>query len=200
MAPDTSSPTPTLVDDHFRLLNVCTVAARACTISLVFLASHLPSFDSSASTQFDDSTPYLTSSLLRWDAFHFAHIAREGYVYEHEWAFSPGLPLVMNILGRLSHSLKSFGGGPDLGWENVLFGGAVAAVACNSTRTLYRLSFHHLNSQSLALIASLLSLIPSSPATLHYAAYTEPFFTCFSYKGIFPAQFSSSNAHRGRFL
>ncbi|EIM82964.1 mannosyltransferase [Stereum hirsutum FP-91666 SS1] len=154
MAPDTSSPTPTLVDDHFRLLN------------------------------FDDSTPYLTSSLLRWDAFHFTHIAREGYVYEHEWAFSPGLPLVMNIMGRLSHFLISLGGGPDLGWENILLRGVGAAVACSSTSTLYRLSFHHLNSTSLALIASLLSLIPSSPVTIHYAAYTEPFFTYFSYKGM----------------
>lgn len=188
MAPPTSSPTPTLIDGHLRLLTACTVVVRAFTILLVYLASHLPPFDSSAKTLLDDSTPYLTSSLLRWDAFHFAHVAREGYVYEYEWAFFPGIALVMNLLGRISHFLRPSGGGSDLGWEDVLLGGAVAAaVACSSTRTLYRLSLHHLNSPSLALIASLLSLIPSSPATLHYAAYTEPFFTCLSYKGINPA-------------
>lgn len=186
MASATSSASTSKIDSDLRLLTVCTLVVRACTVLLVYLASHLPSFDSSANTLLDASTPHLTASLLRWDAFHFAHIAREGYVYEHEWAFLPGLPLVMHLFGRIISSIKSVKGYQDTtGWEDVLFGGALAAVACHSTHTLYRLSIHHINSPSLALIASLLSLLPSSPATLHFAAYTEPFFTCCSYKGRF---------------
>lgn len=188
MTPATSSLSPIPIDNHLRLLTVCTVVVRACTVLLIYLASYLPAFDSSAKTVLDDSAPYLISSLLRWDAFHFAHIARHGYVYEYEWAFFPGLPLVMNLLGRISHLLKASQGDLDLRWEDVLLGGAIAAtVACSNTRTLYQLSLHHLKSPPLALIVSLLSLLPSSPATLHYAPYMEPFFTCFSYKGNFSA-------------
>lgn len=183
MASATSSSTPTSVEGHLRLLTIYTLVARACTLLLVYLASYLPAFDSSASTLMPDTTLHLTASLLRWDAFHFAHIAQEGYVYEYEWAFFPGLPFVMNILGHINSFLRS--SGENSTCVDVLLGGALAAVACSSARTLYRLSLHHLGSPSLAFLASLLSLLPSSPATLHYAAYTEPFFAFLSYKGNF---------------
>ncbi|KAF8891684.1 GPI mannosyltransferase 2, partial [Infundibulicybe gibba] len=68
--------------------------------------------------------------------------------------------------------------------SELLLGGALMVVACDSTRTLYHLSLHHLGSPSLAFLASVLSLFPSSPATLYFAPYTEPFFTYFSYRGM----------------
>ncbi|KAF8170181.1 GPI mannosyltransferase 2 [Mycena galopus ATCC 62051] len=49
---------------------------------------------------------------------------------------------------------------------------------------MYSLSLHHLGSPALARLAAILSLLPSSPATLFLAPYTEPFFTYFSYKGM----------------
>ncbi|THH12498.1 hypothetical protein EW146_g7639 [Bondarzewia mesenterica] len=134
--------------NHLRLLTLCAIASRAVTVSLLWL---------------NDPISPLTSSLLRWDAFHFAQIAKEGYVYEQQWAFLPE--------------------GPP-GWIDILQGGGLAALVCDSTLTLYRLSLLHLQSPSLALIASLLSLLPSSPAILHFAGYSEPFFTFLSYKGM----------------
>jgi hypothetical protein len=68
-------------------------------------------------------------------------------------------------------------------WDDLLQGGLLAALACDTSTTLYHLSLHHLGSPSLALMASLLSLMPSSPVTLRFGAYSEPFFTYLSYKG-----------------
>jgi len=70
-----------------------------------------------------------------------------------------------------------------LTWDNLLQGGILASLSCDSSLTLYHLTLHHLGSPSLALMASLLSLAPSSPVTLRFASYAEPFFTYLSYKG-----------------
>ncbi|ETW80459.1 glycosyltransferase family 76 protein [Heterobasidion irregulare TC 32-1] len=168
--------------NHLRLLTRCTIASRVLTLLLIWLSSHLPLFDSSSKVLVDDSTFSLTTALLRWDAFHFAQIARDGYVYEHQWAFFPGTPMVMNLASRLMRFTKPAEN--SIGWVDILQGGALASLCCDSTQTLYHLSLYHLKSPSLALLASLLSLLPSSPATLRYAGYSEPFFTFFSYKGM----------------
>nr|GAT57685.1 glycosyltransferase family 76 protein [Mycena chlorophos] len=110
--------------------------------------------------QFDAATPGLS-----WDAVHFFHVARNGFVYEHEWAWFPALPALV--------SLSPFA-------PTIL----ALALAWDSTKTLYALSLHHLQSPALARLATLLSLLPSSPATLFVAPYTEAFFTYFSYKGM----------------
>ncbi|KAF9242134.1 glycosyltransferase family 76 protein [Melanogaster broomeanus] len=130
----------------------------------------------------NDAVPLWTSSLLRWDAFHFAHIAREGHFYEHEWAFFPALPLVMHASGSVLSYVTSGQRSPD--WSAILLGGAILAALFDSTRVLYRLSLHHLRSPSSAFLATALSLLPSSPATLRFASYSEPFFTYFSYRGM----------------
>lgn len=61
---------------------------------------------------------------------------------------------------------------------------ALAAIACDTTCTLYQLTLHHLGSPTLAYLTALLSLMPSNPATLYFVPYTEPFFTYLSYKGM----------------
>ncbi|KAG1765770.1 glycosyltransferase family 76 protein, partial [Suillus occidentalis] len=113
-----------------------------------------------------------------WDAFHFTHIAREGYVYEHEWAFFNGLPLLMRILDHL----QALAGLGSSSWGTLLR--AVMAVVCNSTHVLYDLSLHHFRSPSLAFLSAALSVFSSSPAALKLASYNEPFFTYFSYRGM----------------
>lgn len=163
------------INEHIQLLRILSIAARLFTALSLYLLSNLPLFDSSPSIESN------ASSLLRWDAFHFAHIADKGYVHEYEWAFFPGTPLVMRIAGGVLHALKR--SGSPMTWDDLLQGGALAALACDSTTTLYRLTLHHLGSPYVALVASLLSLFPSSPATLRFAAYSEPFFTYLSYKG-----------------
>jgi GPI mannosyltransferase 2 len=158
--------------NHRRILLVSTFASRLLAALVIILASYLPLFDSSPQVLLPEST--WTSSSLRWDAFHFAHVAQDGYTYEHDWAFFPGTPFVMRYVGALL--------GKD-DWTAVLRGGVFAALACDTTLVLYDLSLHHLHSESLAFLAALLSLIPSSPATMRYAPYTEPFFAYLSYLG-----------------
>ncbi|KAI6026345.1 glycosyltransferase family 76 protein [Pisolithus microcarpus] len=147
---------------------------------IVSSAALLTLFDTSPKLFLDDNVSVWTSSLLRWDVFHFAHIAREGLVYEHEWAFFPGVPLVM----RWSGSVLSLLGLSLPGWPALLIGGAIVAALLDSTRILYQLSLYHLRSSSAAFLATLLSFFPSSPSALRFAPYSEPFFTYFSYRGM----------------
>ncbi|KAJ7129822.1 glycosyltransferase family 76 protein [Mycena crocata] len=139
------------------MLLVLTVVSRLAATALLLLAHCFSPFDA--------ATDHL---LLRWDALHFHHIARSGYVYEHEWAWLPGLPFLLSLFPNslLAPTLVSL------------------AIACDMTSTMYSLSLHHLGSPALARLAAVLSLLPSSPATLFLAPYTEPFFTYLSYKGM----------------
>lgn len=170
---------------HTRTLRLLSLLSYTLTALLAYLASLLPLFDSSprvtlagTSAKWTDALAY---PLLRWDAFYFGHIAQYGYVYEQQWAFFPGTPLVMRGVAEISRYLGTTTGRP--GWESVLLGGALAACLCSSTATLYQLTLRLLRSPSLAFLAALLSLLPSSPVTLRLAPYSEPFFTLLSYKG-----------------
>jgi len=174
-ASSTTSSLGSTAREHIRLLRVLSIATRLLTALLLLLLSKLPLFDSAPGIS-SDGSPF-----LRWDAFHFVHIADQGYVHEYEWAFFPGTPFVMRITGEVLRLLKR--SDSPVSWDDLLQGGALAALACDSTTTLYRLTLHQLGSPQVALIVSLLSLMPSSPATLRFAAYSEPFFTYFSYKG-----------------
>ena len=128
---------------------------------LLLLSLALPLFDKSPLL-----TPHLLPSpLLRWDLFHFLHIARSGYIYEHEWAFLPGAPAVIHHLPPVPLFL------------------ILAFVICDSSCTLYRLSMLHLQSHSLAYLSVILSLLSSSPVAMHLVPYGEPFFTYLSYRG-----------------
>ncbi|KAF9071075.1 GPI mannosyltransferase 2 [Rhodocollybia butyracea] len=132
---------------------------------LAYWTSYLPLFDASPDLV---QTSKWSKPLLRWDMFHFAHIAEQGYVYEHEWAFFPGLPFVLSFWNA----------------NNMLWAGGMISVACDTTLVLYRLSLYHFESPNLAFLVALLSLLPSSPATMRMAPYNEPFFTYFSYRGL----------------
>ncbi|KAF7311676.1 GPI mannosyltransferase 2 [Mycena kentingensis (nom. inval.)] len=132
-----------------------TIASRSLPATLLAFQHVLfPTFDSAA-PQF----------LLRWDAVHFIHVARAGYVYEHEWAWFPAIPFLLSF-SKFAPTIISI------------------VVASDMTATMYALSLHHLQSPALARLATLLSLLPSSPATLFVAPYTELLYTYFSYKGM----------------
>lgn len=166
------------VQSHLRILLLLTISSRLFTILLLGLSSFLPQFDSSA--QAIPISRWL-QPLLRWDAFHFAHVSKQGYLYEHEWAFFPGAPWIMRASAKVLQLLTRSGAPSD--WGPFLQGAAIMALACDTPITLYHLSVHHLRSPSVAFIAASLSLLPSSPVTLYLAACSEPFFTCLSYKG-----------------
>ncbi|KAG8217914.1 glycosyltransferase family 76 protein [Butyriboletus roseoflavus] len=166
---------------HLRTLTLLSLLSRVLIATLIISSSYvLTLFDSSPRLILNSSAPPWISSLLRWDAFHFAHVAQEGHAYEHAWAFFPALPFIMRVSG---HILSRVGlSSADI--TAPLLGGAMLAAASDSTRVLYRLSLHHLRSSSAAFLATALSLLSSSPATLRFAPYSEPFFTYCSYRGM----------------
>jgi GPI mannosyltransferase 2 len=165
---------------HRRLLLGATLLSRTLTVLLIYISAHLPLFDSSPQLLLSPDAPKLISALLRWDAFHFAHIAQGGYVFEHEWAFFPGTPLVMRGVGMLLGALS----GQEISYAHLLLGGALGALlAGNAAFLVYELSLNHLGSPPLALLAATLSLFPSSPTASFVAPYTESFFTYLSYRG-----------------
>ena len=159
---------------HRKQLLVLTLASQVLILLLLFLCSYLPLFDSSPWAILDKSTTsWATSSLLRWDVFHLGLVAEER-MYEHQWAFFPGVPTFMKFLGQIA---------PSDDWATLLQGGIMLAIACDSILVLYDLSLHHLQSPSLSFLSAMLSLLPGSPATLRHAPYAEPFFTWASYRG-----------------
>ena len=160
--------------NHRSRLRRLSYASSALFAAVLVASAQLPLFDASPLLVKGASSP-----LLRWDMFHFLHIANDGYVYEHEWAFLPTAPLIIRYsYAALSHLTSSST------ISHFIIGAAVAALACESTQTLYTLSLHHLRSPHQALLASLLSLLPTSPATLLFVPYNEPFFTFLSYSGM----------------
>ena len=147
-------------DKDRRLIFALSVLSRLLVFVLLQLSAHLlPLFD--ASPVLVNGLNPLLRPLFRWDVFHFSHIAQHAYVYEHEWAFFPALPLTLRY-STLAGALLTF----------------------NTSQTLYTLSLYHLPSHNHALLATLLSLLPLSPVTAYFAPYTEPFFTYLSYRGM----------------
>ena len=167
--------------EHVRLLDALTVLSRVSTTALLYLSSYyLPLFDASPRTLLAPSAfPSFTSALFRWDAFHFAGIAKDGYSYEHQWAFFPGVPLLLRVADRLpAFFLDNMASA--FAWVALLH----AALAIPTTRAIYHLTFMHFRSPSFALLTALLSLLPASPVTLYIAPYAEPTFTFLSYQGL----------------
>ncbi|KAI1789903.1 mannosyltransferase [Ganoderma leucocontextum] len=186
------APPPT---DHRSLLFVLSCTTSFFTLALTVVAAQLPLFDSSPKvllrpwtepTSFAGSLRRtLAAAALRWDTFHFAHIAQEGYVYEHEWAFFPVAPSLMRSLGGLLRSWTPRLGSSDLELEDILLGGMLGSMlSVHSVLTLYDLTLELLGSPNVALLGSLLSLLPSSPVTLRLAGYSEAIFTWCSYSGM----------------
>ena len=158
----------------------------AFTHILIFVSAHLlatfvPLFDTSPLISLFTQDVSSSSPLLRWDAFHFAHLATHGArpVYEHEWAFFPGTPLLISLPFRLLP--------PNFQSTNtLLYPSAFLALLADvsTTTTLYDLTLHHFPlSRTTAFLAALLSLLPSSVPTVRFAVYSEPFFAWASYKG-----------------
>ncbi|KAK7468327.1 ER membrane glycoprotein subunit of the GPI transamidase complex-like protein [Stygiomarasmius scandens] len=165
------------MDDHLKLLYFWTFFSRVLVFLLVYsTAYYFPQFDTSHKT-LQHLISKWSEPLLRWDNFHFLHIAQEGYVYEHEWAFLSGASLVMRYTGYIAEMLSGKS-------ADFLLTGAFVVMACDTTRMLYRLALYHLKSKKLAYLVALLSIMSSSPVTLRLTPYQEPFFTYLSYRGM----------------
>lgn len=138
----------TILDTHpRRCVFLLAVGARIVASLLVHTSTSLSvPFDSSPfALDSWASYPYATTVLerwaslqLRWDAFHFVHVAQKSYTYEYEYAFLPGIPVVMR-LGALAFRWVGF-----TAWEatpsisQLLIGGYMGAVILEPSLQLYQ--------------------------------------------------------------
>ncbi|KAG9042791.1 ER membrane glycoprotein subunit of the GPI transamidase complex-like protein [Tulasnella sp. UAMH 9824] len=156
--------------------------------TIVLSATLFPPFDSSHLITQPRRKFGFTSALLRWDVFHFANIALNGYTHEHLFAFFPGPPLLMRLFAEAGRRVFNITGLTDrisVSEGDVLLGGAVASlILCDWTGDLYDLTLAVGGTPSMAKLTTLLSLLPLSPPTLLFAPYAEPFFATLSYKGM----------------
>lgn len=122
---------------HQRLIIKCYLATRIFYALLFTLLSALPLFDTSPLVVIPARSLSWSSTLLRWDAFHFASIAQVGYIYEYQFAFQPGMPLVMRWLGSGINFLG--GDGKPMSISQMLVGGTVGSFFAGfSALDLYR--------------------------------------------------------------
>lgn len=161
------------------------IAWKGFLLAIALGAAIGPDYDTSTSLFFERvygqgvAVPALATRLTRWDALYFMHSAREGYVYEQEWAFGPGLPTAAAGVARLCAML---GFNADAVVEP-LAGIAIAHVShFIAVLALYKTTVVISNDRRLAYVASLLHLI--SPAGLFMSApYNESPFSCLSFVG-----------------
>ncbi|KIH91243.1 phosphatidylinositol glycan, class V [Sporothrix brasiliensis 5110] len=92
-------------------------AWKACLLAIAVLAASAgPAYDTSGDllqviASSNGTTPYASSTggyaipsggivsrLTSWDAIYYVEAARRGHVYEQEWAFGAGLPLVVSCV------------------------------------------------------------------------------------------------------
>lgn len=167
-------------EKHKVLLVRLVVLQHVLIALLVVIVATFPSFDSSADVVV---TSIWQKALLRWDVFHFLHVAQIDYAFEHEYAFLPVLHILMQAYAKLREVVSGI---HEITPVPFLLTGhlAVYLAGIGSVQALYDLTLNTFKSPAMALLASVLSLLSSSPATLRFAPYAEPFFTFFSYKGM----------------
>jgi Mannosyltransferase (PIG-V) len=101
-----------------QLIVCASLLFRSVTVLLLFSAYFLvPTWDTGGRLLLQErGSSILLEPLLRWDTLYFSRIALDGYAQEKDFAFAPGLPLVM----RLGAQLVAWG----TGWSSSL-GGAI---------------------------------------------------------------------------
>ncbi|KAM5350521.1 hypothetical protein ACJ41O_007026 [Fusarium nematophilum] len=164
-------------------------AWKALLLAIALGASVSPSYDTSTSLFFDvvhgtsaaRPAPALAERLTRWDALYFMHDARVGKVYEQEWAFGVGLPLVVRGVGSVMASL-----GVDVSsgvvWEPLVAIAVSHASHLIAVLSLYQLTVVICNDRKLAFLAAAVHIL--SPAGLFLSApYAESAFSCLSFVG-----------------
>jgi len=103
------------IQSHLKPLLLTFAGWKALLLSIALGTSVAPAYDTSTSLALGLDVPWssglsngsslaaswtdlLTERLTRWDAIYFIRIASRGYLYEQEWAFGTGLPLLVSWL------------------------------------------------------------------------------------------------------
>ncbi|KAM9319511.1 GPI mannosyltransferase 2 [Gastrophryne carolinensis] len=120
--------------------------------------------------------------LGRWDAEHFLFIAEHGYVYEHNMAFFPLLPLLLR--GIAQGPLLLFSGVLTLR-SRLLIASALLSCICSTLAavSLYRLGCITLQSRRTSFLAAL--LLCMSPISIFMnVTYSESLFALATFTGL----------------
>ncbi|KAM4063145.1 mannosyltransferase (PIG-V) domain-containing protein [Hirsutella rhossiliensis] len=152
-------------------------------LAVALAAAVAADYDTSTSLFFDRlygtraRVPALAARLTRWDALYFMHHARDGYVFEQQWAFTAALPLLVRALVSVFPSSTG-----DAAWEPLVAIAVVHASHLVAVLALYRLTLVVCGDAKLAVVASALHVI--SPAGLFLSApYAESPFAALSFVG-----------------
>ncbi|ODA80790.1 hypothetical protein RJ55_03750 [Drechmeria coniospora] len=145
-----------------------------------------PDYDTSTSLFFDrlygnkTRVSPLAASLTRWDALYFVQHARQGYVFEQQWAFGAAMPGLVRALVSLIPSWMADGNGVAL---EPLVAIALAHLAhLTAVLALYRLTMILSAERKLAFVASALHIF--SPAGIFLSApYAESPFAGLTFIG-----------------
>ncbi|KAG8796441.1 ER membrane glycoprotein subunit of the GPI transamidase complex-like protein [Ceratobasidium sp. 428] len=153
----------------------------------------------SSSPHLDNSSPrvpqLVDSAGLRWDALHYQAIALHGsYIFEHQYAFSPGVPIVLRLvsfgkqlLDRLlneqyiSSKLAEYALNTLISLVKACLIGLLASEPCLE---IYKLTLSITQSNDYAYLTFLVFIIMGAPPVFFRNSYAEPFFAYFSFKGM----------------
>ncbi|KAI1322733.1 glycosyltransferase family 76 protein [Xylariaceae sp. FL0255] len=144
-----------------------------------------PAYDTSSTLLSTDrltsheSTFDLASKLTRWDAIYFIQSSRRGYLFEQEWAFAKGLPIVISMLAK---GAAAFGVEENDALEPLI--GVLVATVCHllSALVLYEVGLVVSKHSRFSFVASVLHIL--SPAGLFLSApYSESPFALLSFAG-----------------
>lgn len=162
------------------------VAWKAVLLAFALGAVIGPDYDTSTSIFFEilygskAHVPYLATVLTRWDALYFVQYARQGYVFEQQWAFGAAMPAAVRaVMGLIPSWLVDT--------DAVVIEPLVAIAlvhVCHLTAVLalYRLTMLLSNDNKLAFVASALHVF--SPAGVFLSApYAESPFAALAFVG-----------------
>ncbi|GKT77535.1 GPI mannosyltransferase 2 [Colletotrichum tofieldiae] len=161
------------------------VAWKALLLAIALGSAVAPSYDTSTTLmlQRNESDVSIVTRLTRWDALYFTQSARRGYVFEQEWAFNAGLPVIVSGLVKVARLLGVDGDGTGA------LEAALSIVVAHAAHLFAALMLHELtlklfSRSRLAFLSALLHIL--SPAGLFLSApYAESLCAFFSFAGYY---------------
>ncbi|QRV91959.1 glycosyltransferase family 76 protein [Ceratobasidium sp. AG-Ba] len=142
-----------------------------------------------------DVPELIDSAGLRWDALHFQAVALRGsYAFEHQYAFSPGVPIILRLvyfgkqqlfdLIRLSHIDEYISPLILNVFTAILKAVLTGLLASEPCIELYSLTASISYSHEYAYLVLIIFIMMGAPPVVLRNAYAEPFFAYFSFRGM----------------
>ena len=134
---------------------------------------------------FDKFLKYFVRPFIRWDAIHMLAIARDGYIFENQFAFFPLLPVFCRYISQIF--LKCLGLKQIVSIEALISFVALLFVNLShfiATIILFRLTLHFFKSKKFAKLTALLYIF--NPASIQLSSmYSEAPFALFTFSGLY---------------